>query len=196
MAPLQLPRAPLAHVAFSGVGEGALHVVAYAPGGLAPHTGTTVVPDDFFVSANGCSAVMKLLDGGQLRVTDAASVVLMIVRPPRVRTDAKDLGGHPGQVKPKFAARASAKCPPAANYLPPAVAPPVSRVDGGAPGRATLKPQRAPASRKKPAKVAPLPEAVGAQVRAMREELLRDGGLSHAEQAEVDAELAGATYVE
>ena len=27
-------------------------------------------------------------------------------------------------------------------------------------------------------------------------ELLRDGGLSHAEQAEVDAELAGATYVE
>jgi hypothetical protein len=44
--------------------------------------------------------------------------------------------------------------------------------------------------------VAPLPDSVGAQVRAMREELLRNGGLSHAEQAEVDAELAGATYVE
>ena len=102
---------------------------------------------------------------------------------------------------PKFAARGLAKCPPAAKcappaVAPPAVAPPVARVGGGAPGRTPLKPQRAPASRKKPAEVAPPPEAVGAQVRAMREELLRDGGLSHAEQAEVDAELAGVTYVE
>ena len=131
---------------------------------------------------------MKLLHGGQLHVTDAASVVLMIVRPPRARTDGTDLGGHPRQVKAKFAAKGAAKCP--------AVAHPVARVGGGAPGRAPLKPERAPGSRKRPAKMAPLPDSVAAQVRAMREELLRNGGLSHSEQAEVDAELAGATYVE